>query len=590
MNDFEVKPVHEPVLDEVTRAQIDNHSFYKSNKIFIWASLLGLIIVGILAYLVFFAKGTDSGQPANVELTVNVPKQVPSGSEVVYGVQIENKDSKTLASGQLELVLPEGASYQSSNPTSLNTNGTLYSVPSLAPGQNTVLFIKLKLAGGVGDTKKLIATYRYKLSGVSSEFQKEIAAELQLSASDVSIEWDGPVSTNNSQLIVYTIRYRNGSKNEIASSRVQVEYPAGFNMSSSDPQPDISNNTWSVGRLAPGQEGKIVVNGNFEGAQSGETKTLKADFLVLGTTGSFFTQSSSTYATKIASTPLSVSLRLENPSNKVTRPGDQISVVVEYANNSDRPARAVNIAATINSKATDLSSINSEGAIVNGNTITWNASSSSRLETLAPNARGELRFEFTTKNPPVRDNSRNIDISILSQIRSTEFSTPFNGNTAVVKIASVASIIPDVAYSNGPRPPRVGAETRYNVTLTLKNTTNDMADGIVTAFLPLDPSSFDKNSVTSKEINNVTFDQATGKITWKVGGIPAGTGSFLQSRTVSFTVKVTPQASMVDRPVTILKNISISAKDTFTNLNLDLKADDLTTLDDGDGRDGIVVK
>jgi hypothetical protein len=602
-NDFKQHPVGgenppqeqtpEMTLDEETRARIESHlpsqGFYAANKWFIWASVVALLIIGVLGYLVFFTGGAGSGSEANVNVSIDVPETVPTGSEVVFKVRVENQDSVSLSAGQLEVVFPEGASYVASTPQAKNTSGTLYPVPELSPGQNTVIFVKLKLSGNIADTEKMTTRYTYSVKGINSQFSKVASVEVQLVASDVVVEWDGPTTTNNAQLIIYTLRYRNGSSKDIPGSRVQVTYPDGFTPATRNPEATLGGNTWDIGVLRAGQEGTITIQGSFTNAQGGSSKTVKADFLVLGNDGNYFTQGSSEYATTISNSPLFLSLESENTGDLgIAKPGQRINMVLKYANNAKVAARAVNIRATIDSKAVDAASFNTNGGIVNGNTITWNASTTPKLETLAPNSNGEIRFSFSIKNPPVKDNSKNITVKITNNITSGEYSSPFPGNEITLKIGTVASLTRSAVYVSGSLPPKVGKSTVYEVTLTVRNTTNDVSDGVITAFMPLTPASFDKNSVTPKESANVSFDPNTGKITWKIGSVPSGSGSFVTAKTLSFKITLTPTSSMQNKPVQLLKTITFGGKDIFTSQDINLTTEDLSTFDVNNGSDGTV--
>ena len=589
MNEFESKEVSDSVLDEETRGIIGKKlGFYSSNKWYIWAIIVALGIIGVLVYLVFFKAPKTTTVPAKVGLFIEVPEQIPAGGEVVYKVRVENQDTKTLAAGQLEVVFPDGATYLQSTPPAQNSTGTLYGVPELVSSQNAVLFVKVKLLGGVGDTKTFTAKYHYRFSGVSSEFEKTATASSQLNASDVGIEWDGPVSTNNAQLAIYTLHYRNSSNKDIGGARISVTYPEGFSLASSIPPADVSGNVWSLGKLAAGGEGKITIQGTYSGSTGGEIKNMKADFSVLGNSGAYFTQGSSSFATTISSVPLLVQIVSDGGGVSVLKPGDRPTFQVNYVNNSTLPASSVNVSVTIDSKAVDSGSLSSDGGIVAGNTITWNASSNTTLENVVPNGKGSFRFSFAIKNPPVKDNSKNLEIKISSKITAQEYTSPFPGSALNIKIATVGTFSSGVQHVSGPIPPKVGATTSYAISLKLKNTTNDITDGIVTAFLPLDPGSFDKASIAPKDSASVVFDPATSKLTWKVGNIPSGSGSFIPERVLTFRVNLTPVASQNGKPVTLLKTLTFSGLDAFTGQQINLTADSLSTQDDGDGTGGIV--
>lgn len=597
MDGFQIRKIHEPVLDEETRGIIGGETggssggggFYSKNKWFIWAIVIGLLIIGVLVYLVFFKGPVMTSIPAKINLSIDVPSNISAGGEVVVKFRVENQDTKTLAPGQLEVVLPEGSTFLQSTPPSTDQNGTLYSVPELVANQNAVIFVKFKAQGGVGDSRKVSAKYSYRFSGVSSEFVKEATSDVQLTASDVGIEWNGPVNTNRSQLVEYTLSYKNSSSRDIAGSRIQVNYPDGFQVGSTSPNADLNGNTWSIGRLTAGQSGSIKIQGTYTEARPGETKNMKAEFLVLSSSGTFFVQGNSTFSTLIASTPLSLVITPDSATASILRPGGRPNFQVDFANNSDRPVSSVNISVTIDSKAVDLSTLTSDGGVVSGNTITWNASSSGLLENLAPNGRGQFRFGFAVRNPAVKDNSKNIDVKISSKIVSQEYSSPFPGNQLSLKVATVGQVTSQLTLNSGANPPKVDKLTTYTVTLSLKNSTNDITDGVLTAFMPINPQSFDKGSLSPRDASNVKFDPATGKIIWNTGLLPSGSGSFVPAKTLVFKINLTPVASQANKSVQLLKDITFSGRDGFTSEQITLTTEPVSTQDADNNSAGLVL-
>lgn len=591
MNEFETKPISEAIFDQATRNKIgkmQKTGFYHSNKWFIWAIVLALAIIGVLVYLVFFTQPQMATEPAKVSMVIESPDQVSSGGEVVYRIVLENQDAKALAPGKIELVLPPGGKYVQSTPPALNGEGTLYPVPELVPGQNTVIFTKIKLQGDVGDSKKITAKYFYRFVGLSSEFVKESEGGILLGASDVSIDLDGPGVTNSSQIVVYTVKYRNNSDKPLSAGRIQLTYPNGFDVSGVSPDADVSSNTWAITNLGKNQDFTITVRGSYSKARGGEVKTLKADLLILGTTGNYFNQGSKTFSTTITDNPLVVELEKEGSQAQSAKPGENLNYTVRYSNTSNKSALGVNIQVKIDSKAVDLSSLASEDGIISGNTITWNASSKASLENLEPNSTGEFRFGFSIKNPPVKDGSKNLEVTLSSQITSQEYSTPFLGNSVNLKIASVTNLTPDVSYTSGSPTPKVGSLTTYTVNFSIKNTSSDLTDGIFTAFVAIDPKSFDRASLSSRDLSNLKFDPSTGKITWTVGNIPAGSGSFVPSKNVSFKLNLTPVPAQANKQVVLMKNIAFTANDSFTKEKVNLSLENITTQDVDNGQNGIV--
>ncbi len=591
---FTKKQIDQPILNSELRDQLSQEEpaaekvsagfslsqFYKANKFYAWAIVVGLAIIAILSFFAFRKQPQPKPTEANVKVSIDAPQTIASGGDVVYRIKVENNDSQKLVNTQLELVYPDGVSYISSVPKAENLSGSLFSLKDLIPGQNVVIIVKAKATGQINDSKKLAAKLTYSLSNFNSTFAKQEEYTIRLVASDVLLELSGPTQTNNSQLIIYNLKYQNNSSDDIKNARIKVSYPEGFSYASAEPQPDQDNNTWNISSLAKGGEGNIQIQGSFKSASPGESKTATAQFLVLGQTGEYFTQSMSSFTTAISSLPLLVTQELDNNNTSgVVNPGDSLTFKVKYQNNTATAATGVNILATIDSKAVDLSSIQADGGQVNNNTILWNASSVSKLESLLPNESGELSFTLQLKNPATRDSSKNLAVVSSIKIKSNEFDTYFPGNELSLKVSSPLSIADGVIFSSGSLPPQVGKPTQYKVVISLTNSTNDYSDGVLTAFIPLGAGGFVDKSFNMAESSKAEYDFSTGKLTWNFGSLAAHTGKFSQSRALEFSVRLNPSLPQVGQSPALVKDIKLSAKDVFTKQTVEQSADNLSTSD-----------
>lgn len=554
--------------------------FYRANKYYVWAIALGLIILLTLAFFAFRPQEAQR-KPAKVDIAIDAPETMASGGEQVYKFKITNNDSVELVDLGLELIYPSGATYLDSTPKASNLSGTVFPVPNLAPGQNVAILVKTIIQGQINDEKKVVAKLHYSYSNFNSDFVAESNHTVRLVAADVALELSGSLSTNNAQIVSYEISYKNNSDKDITNSRIEVKYPDQFKFANSEPEPNLAKNIWNVGTLQSGQEGKITFQGSFEGANSGQSQTFEASFLVLDNAGSYFTQATSSFTTAIVSLPLLVTQSVTSGAqNNIVKPGDVLNYKITYSNTASIPARGASVVLTIDSPAIDLSSIRAEGAQVSNNTVTWNASSDSDLETLNPNESGNLNLSITVKNPAVRDNTQNVEVKTTVKIKSDEYDTFLPGNDLAIKVATVANLETTLEHVSGPLPPKVGQATVYKITLALRNSTNEIRDGILTGFIPLGAGGFDSNSIQpSSDKVNTTFDSSSGKLTWKISKLLAHSGNFNPLRKLSFNVRLIPSSSQSGKEVILMKTILYKATDSFTSRPVSLTAEDITTTD-----------
>ncbi len=337
---FQKKSVEQPIFDSQVRRQVGGQmvlektsgagfkGFYRTNKIYFWAILVGLIIITGLALWAFRKPGAGAAGQANITIGVSAPATVAIGGEEVYTVTITNNDQQKLTNVQLELVYPDGESYESSVPNATDLAGTMFPVPDLIPGQNVVVTVKTKILGNINDTKTLGLKVHYQYSNSSSQFVNQQSFDVRLVASNMVFDLSGPSSTSNSQIVQYTLNYQNNSGADINNSRIQLDYPDGFVFGSATPQPDLGNNIWNIGTLTQNGQGTITIEGTFSAANAGESKTAVAEFQVLGNNGQYFTQSTSSFTTALSSLPLVVTQQLTSNSATpgVVKPGDLLQV------------------------------------------------------------------------------------------------------------------------------------------------------------------------------------------------------------------------------------------------------------------------
>jgi uncharacterized repeat protein (TIGR01451 family) len=586
---FTTKPVEQPMFTSDLKSQITQtregssgsgaSGFYRANKLYVWAFCVGVFIIAILSFFAFRKAPAPQVKEANVSIAVDAPSTVASGGDEVYRIAITNKDAQKLVHMQLELAYPDGVSYENSSPPATNLSGTVFPVPDLVSGLNTVVTVKARVSGNVNDTKDLTVRLRYQYNNISSQFVKEQHFSVRLIASNISLDLTGPSNANNGQLVAYSLHYQNNSDTDANNARISVVFPSGFTFASSDPAPSLGNNTWDIGTLAKGGSGTIQIQGAYNSVGPGESLTTTANFLILGNDGNYFTQNSATLTTAIANQPLLVTQKVNAPSSNIINPGDNLNFTLNYQNNASVAANAVNVVVTLDSNALDLSTVQAQGGQVNNNTITWNAASASQLQVLAPNEGGSLQFSVRVKNPATKDSSTKLTVVSHIKIKSNEYSTFFPGSDLSLKVSSPSSITGNLSFVNGSLPPKVGTNTTYKIRLTLRNATNDFSNTIVTAFIPLGAGGFSQSSVTSSEQKNVTFDPSTGKLTWNAGALAAHTGQFTQSRILEFNVNLNPSSNQANQSPLLVKDIALDANDTFTSQAVHDTTDNITTND-----------
>lgn len=572
-----IKPIPQPVTPFMHENQHRFKSFITQNKWYIVAMSIGFLIIGVLAFIAFRPQKQEPTKKANVSLSFDAPEIAPASGDVIYKIRIKNNDNVKLVNIQLELLYPEGLSYISSTPKADNLSGSLFNIPDLPPGTDIPVVLKASTQGDVNSELKLLAKLNYKYDQFNSLFTEESTHSIRLMASDVILDFTGPGVISGSQSATYNLAYRNNSTQDIPNAKIVLNYPVSFVFANSDPSPTMGQNTWDVGTVKSQDGGRITINGNFKNTQVGDVPVFEVNFQSPDGNGNYYTQATVRQETQVTDQPLSVDQKIIGGSNGgIVDPGAEVSYEISFRNNSNVVATGVNIDLDLDSSAISSSKISADSGQVVGNTITWNASSLPILAKLSPSDSGSLKFSIKVNNPATTDAQKNLLIISKVQIRSNEQKNSFPGNQLSLKISSPANLSGSVNHVGGPLPLRVGQTSTFKITLEIRNSTNDLNNGLLSAVAPIGVS-VDLSGLPESESKAVKYDQATGRFMWNVGLIPAHSGQSLPTRKLSFNVSVTPSDNQVYDAPMLLKNISMNTKDSFTNQNISLKAEDLST-------------
>ncbi len=208
------------------------------------------------------------------------------------------------------------------------------------------------------------------------------------------------------------------------------------------------------------------------------------------------------------------------------------------------------------------------------------------LESLPAGAEGELFFYLRIKEklPIVNSADKNFTVSTLAQINSPNVPLALTGTSLTGKNQLTAKVNSRLILSmngyyndrllpnSGLLPPRVGQETTYTIYWQLLNISNDLTDVTVEAYLV--PYMRWKGNIYPKN-EDIIYDEATGKVTWKISRLAAGTGFLLPVKQVAFQVGFMPSLGQVGSLAVIVKEVRASGQDNFTEKNISVSAPEL---------------
>ncbi len=566
----------------------------KQRRRAIFGAVVFVIVLSALGGGLYW-RWINSFDKSGVVLDIFGSERVVSGEEVNYVVRIKNNTRVVLQNTKLEFLLPAGSFLSDNLETSKQGDLNLIakSIGNIAAGQELQETFKIRVLGDKDTQQKFLAKLNYKPANSSMEFLNAKDFSSTIISVPLVLSFTLPEKIVSEQVLNFSLKYVNTSDTTFSNSRLKIEYPAGFVFDSALPSPSLAgtspgeeNNIWNLSEIGSGEEGTIIIKGTISGNE-GENKVFKAQIGMMQNE-EFVAFAQTLNSPQISISPLAIEQEITEPADGQISLGQNVGYKLKYRNTTDVAIGPVVVTLKIDSRAVDFGSL----SVTNGffssseNTITWNSSSLPGLESLPAGAEGELFFYLRIKEklPIVNSADKNFTVSTLAQINSPNVPLALTGTSLTGKNQLTAKVNSRLILSmngyyndrllpnSGLLPPRVGQETTYTIYWQLLNISNDLTDVTVEAYLF--PYMRWKGNIYPKN-EDIIYDEATGKVTWKISRLAAGTGFLLPVKQVAFQVGFMPSLGQVGSLAVIVKEVRASGQDNFTEKNISVSAPEL---------------
>lgn len=558
----------------------------KSNKWlinFFWATaIFFLATIALSVYVLFYSSNIVSAN--NIDIAIKAPTQIRSGEELNLEITLLNRNKVTLQDAVLSFTYPSGSM------DSLSTNQELLlrreKLGDIAPGESKLLSSRALIFGAENDRPKVLLKLEYNIPDSNAVFSKEAEYEVFIESSTVNVSLDIPADINlgktfNSRLVVIS-----NAKSPLRQVAVKLEYPTGFSFQSANPEPQLSNNIWYLGDLAPGDKREIILTGSLSGL-SEDLKTFKVlagwdKSAGQGEIATVYANLAKTISLKKDFVGLSIDLQGRTSSS----PGGQIEGTINWSNNLRDKVLNGRLELAFSGLALDKRSVRASQGFYNSltNSIVWDKQSLGSLGLLNPGDGGQTSFSFNI-----------LPLSSLSAggVEPLGLKAVFSGtrqgddnqeteivseNSRTIKISSLARLSARSLYSvgpfrnSGPLPPKVGEETTYTLTLGLANSTNELKSARLTADIPSYLRWLGNFSPLDERL---IYSKTDSKVVWDVGTVAVTPVDGVLSREVSFQVALTPSLSQLGTAPALLQNIVFTAVDSVTGDTIKLQSSNL---------------
>ena len=552
-----------------------------------------VFLIGAILFAMFSFFGGKVGiSQEEISIDIKAPVTISAGDNLELEITISNNNQIRLDVAELVVEYPSGT--RSSEDITVPLTRTRTSLGPISTGEIVKHIETARIFGEENESIVIPMVLEYRIASSNAIFKAYKEVDFTLSSAPIRLDVTGLERVTGGQAVSFDIALESNSKEVLKNVIVEAEYPFGFNFVDSNIDTIFNNRVWEFDEIQPGELIDIRIDGILEG-QSNEDRYFKfsaglqdpeirENINVLLATYDHIIEIDNPF--------LALDLMFDNEKSEVyvMENRDQVIGGVTLQNTTEQPISDVEIIVKMNEDIYDKSSVSTREGYFDSlkNTITWNSQTVSDLGIMAPGDTVFMNFEFNipsfvrpdgsvVSNPELtfdvsvsgeRVNERGVDEVIeTSTFKKIMYSTDvkFVGNS----LYNTPSLI-----NYGPMPPQVEQETAYVGYFDISNPSNDITGAVVTARLP--------QNVTWKNVvyptgQDVTFNDITRVVTWKIGDIPAGAGYVSDSKKMMMQVVVTPSANQVGVILPIIGQPKFVGYDTYTGTNIERVLESFTT-------------
>lgn len=548
----------------------------------------GIVVIALAVAGTWWYRTWQTVRQNQIAVQLVGPSSITSGDTVTYEVHMQNNSRVPWDTVELSVTVPEGWRLQQADPGFVTSGPVqLLKVGTLEPAAEKIVRLTGQLIGEEQTTAlaktELTLTPRNFPSG---RFSKVETLGTLIAAVPLEVSIDAPKGAAGGDRVAATITVRNTGSLPLEVVYVGLQVDEGLSLAPDDKEfsADFSVPTsrWKSFRLEPLQtisrQAVVYVNGS-----PGERRQLTAVAgLLEGTTPR--PQRTVSHVLVVDQASLAVSQKFDVAGDGgIVATEQTVKGTVSYQNLEPVAFNDARITVHLEGIGFDPASLELHGGGYNAKTqtIIWTAAAVPELKVLQPHQKGEIKFEFAILKaeqfPKTGDQLNNFAL-VSTATADSEVKT----GKVVASDRRVLSIVTDPTMeftsfyddgrlgikSTGPNPPVVGQETTYTVRLRLGSSLNDMGEVTVRAVVPDGVRATGKTYKTSGE---ATFNDRAQEMVWQLPLVTGGTGRLSPAEELQFQVAVTPGAHQKNQQVPLLKSVSVTGVDQFTDTTVESK-------------------
>ncbi len=548
-----------------------------------------VILLGVSAWygFGFFSPRVHQAHDA-LSLDIVGPASITEGVPVDYQVVVKNTGDTDFSHGDLFLEYQSTFAVLETDPQAQNNKKNFWNMGTLAKGSTTTIHLHGLITGSGTQENSVNASLQYENSLYHSSFvvKKSFISHIEPAKQDL-ISIEGPQSIRPGDHVSYGVRYQDIRALPHADSiHLKIDIPQNIHIDQKKPEAtDIKNNDWNSKVLQgavqqDAQTGSLTLDGTADQVLL-DTQSIVDRLFFTNPDGTDTLLSEKKYDITPAHGDITLSLHIDDIPNGPIQFGGAIPCAVMFENNGPHTLKNTTVSLTTESPLIQWSDSDSGNAKKDTASFTWTADSQKELASIAPHAKGMLRFCLVLKDPSMltdvmlHPSAGALGVSIQLQATSESVVDP-QGNPVkdglITQISPITiPVLSDARLSAFvrliPSPGNNSSIVRVNLALT--NSLHDLSDIQINARIG---AVGEWTSTSTRSAGDISYSADQKEVAWSLNKMPLS----VHRIDASFDLSV-PQG-FTDTSAIIIKDVSFKAKDASLNAPLARSIANLTLL------------
>lgn len=522
-------------------------------------------VAALLGYLVFGTHRASTNE-GDISIEIEASQKIASGDELELIIKYKNDSQSDIVSGTIEMLLPQGFYFRSSDPQPRDASNNKWDLTNIAAGTEGTITISGQLVGQLDEQKDFTALLTYTPANFSSDFQQSAHVSIILDESIIKLETNVSEQARTGDSLQYVFKFTNTSSLPLVNVKAFVDYPNGFKATSANPTANKSDHTWVFDEVASNATEEIVIVGDVTAA-GGTILNMVTQVGLQEPDGFFNIQTEANDEVLVVNPELALTLT----APEFAQAGETIKYVVDVENTSEVDINDVELLLDFTGKALESSEVSLD--IID----TIGAGKKVTLEHTAT-VKAELTDDIKSIVATLKVVGASVDGAAVEFSQTAETTTALQGTVAIG--AQARYFDDDLSkIGDGPIPPQVDIKTTYVIRWTVTASGGAMDDIILQTTLPA--------GITYEGSSDSRISHNAGQVTLELKSVAGGTSKYSD-----FKVSATPTKDDKNKLLILTNQSILTATDSQSSESVQVQANQVTSqlnTDPGSSDDGVVV-